>query len=53
MDASGENKQYLPGLHEDSREGERTAFSQDLIQEIMLLQDVWEIRESIPEEVTS
>lgn len=44
---AGEAQQYLAGLLEDNREGERVGFSLDVLQEIMLLQGVLEIRESI------
>ncbi len=44
---AGQAEQHLIGLLEDNREGERAGFSPDVLQEIMLLQGVWEIRESI------
>jgi hypothetical protein len=45
--AASQAGQYLAALLDDNREGERAGFSLDVLQEIMLLQGVWEIRESI------
>ncbi len=44
---SGKAGEYLASLLEDNREGERAGFSLEVLQEIMLLQSVWELRQSI------
>lgn len=44
---SGNAGEYLASLLEDNREGERAGFSLEVLQEIMLLQSVWELRQSI------
>ncbi len=46
--ASGKAKQYLEDLLMDNRDGERTGFSLEILQEILLLLNVLEARESIP-----
>lgn len=45
--ASGKAAEYLASLLEDNREGERAGFSLEVLQEIMLLQGVWEMRELV------
>jgi hypothetical protein len=44
---SGNAGEYLASLLEDNREGERAGFSLEVLQEIMLLQGVWELRQSL------
>lgn len=46
---AGEAMQYLEDLLEDNRDGERAGFALEVLQEIMLLQGILEIRDEMPE----
>lgn len=46
---TGEAMQYLEDLLEDNRDGERAGFTLEVLQEIMLLQGVLEMRDEIPD----
>lgn len=46
---SGKAKQYLENLLVDNRDGDRTGFSLEILQEILLLLNVLETRDSIPD----
>jgi HAMP domain-containing protein len=46
---AGEAMQYLEDLLEDNRDGERAGFALEVMQEIMLLQGILEIRDEMPD----
>lgn len=48
---AGEAMQYLEDLLEDNRDGERAGFPLEVLQEIMLLQGILEIRDEMPDNI--